>query len=132
MITPSFPSNAFGQMDLNSICEGTSPAFSFNKEHLLGDEYAEYLELVSNYFQINIQPGTEVIKVNKQSKGWVIETNRGDYFAKYLIWAAGEFQNPQIKNIKGISIPNCLIKKMMGYLMWLIIPVSTKPVLFKA
>ena len=113
MITPSFPSNAFGQMDLNSICDGTSPAFSFNKEHLLGDEYAEYLELVSNYFQINIQPGTEVIKVNKQSKGWVIETNRGDYFAKYLIWAAGEFQNPQIKNIKGAE--HCIHSSYIRY-----------------
>ena len=38
MITPSFPSNAFGQMDLNSICKDTSPAFAFNKEHLNGEE----------------------------------------------------------------------------------------------
>ena len=113
MITPSFPSNAFGQMHLNSICEGTSPAFSFNKEHLLGDEYAEYLELVANYFQINIQPSTEVIKVNKQPNGWVVETNQGDYFSKYLIWAAGEFQNPQIKNIKGAE--HCIHSSYVRY-----------------
>ena len=28
-ITPSFPSNSFGTLDLNSIAIGTSPAFTF-------------------------------------------------------------------------------------------------------
>ena len=64
MITPSFPSNAFGQMDLNSICEATSPAFSFSKEHLTGNEYSEYLESVAEYFQLHGQTNTEVKKVS--------------------------------------------------------------------
>ena len=101
MITPSFPSNAFGQIDLNSICVATSPAFSFNKEHLTGKEYSDYLKLVADYFDIHAQTRTEVIKVHKQKKGWQVETNRGLYFTKYLIWAAGEFNNPQINNIEG-------------------------------
>jgi thioredoxin reductase len=112
MITPSFPSNAFGQIDLNSICEATSPAFSFNKEHLTGDEYAEYLDAVVTYFDINIQTDTEVIKVRKQADGWIVETNQGLLFSSYLIWAAGEFQNPQIRNISGSEhcIHSSLIK----------------------
>ncbi len=101
MITPSFPSNAFGQIDLNSVCEGTSPAFTFSKEHLTGDEYTDYLRLVSNFFQINVETGTEVIEVKPQKKGWRVETNQGPYSAKYVIWAAGEFKNPQIINING-------------------------------
>lgn len=101
MITPSFPSNAFGQIDLNSICEATSPAFSFNKEHLTGEEYAEYLASVVDYFNINGQTNTEVKKVIKQKDGWLLETKKGSFFCKYLIWATGEFQNPQIKNITG-------------------------------
>lgn len=101
MITPSFPSNAFGQIDLNSICEGTSPAFSFNKEHLTGDEYSEYLELVSDHFEIKVKTDTEVKTVHKQKNGWTLNTNKETYLAKYIIWAAGEFNNPQIKNIKG-------------------------------
>ena len=104
MITPSFPSNAFGQIDLNSICEGTSPAFTFSKEHLTGDEYTDYLKLVSNFFQINVETGTEVIEVKQQKKGWRVETNQGPYSANYVIWAAGEFKNPQIKNIKGAEL----------------------------
>ena len=55
MITPSFPSNAFGQMDLNSICQLTSPAFAFKKEHLTGKEYARYLSKVEALNKINIE-----------------------------------------------------------------------------
>ena len=101
MITPSFPSNAFGQIDLNSICESTSPAFSFSKEHLTGDEYSKYLDAVVDYFEINGHTNTEVKKVNKKNNGWILETNKEKVYCKYLIWAAGEFQNPQINNITG-------------------------------
>lgn len=112
MITPSFPSNAFGQIDLNSVCEATSPAFSFNKEHLTGEEYAEYLASLVDYFKLNGQTNTEVKKVYSQNDGWLLETNQGPFFCKYLIWAAGEFQNPQIKNIEGAEhcIHSSLVK----------------------
>ena len=101
MITPSFPSNAFGQMDLNSIFESTSPAFAFNKEHLTGDEYAIYLSGVADYRDLNIEKNNEVKKVNEEENSWVVETKKGTYSCKYLIWAAGEFQNPKIENISG-------------------------------
>ena len=101
MITPSFPSNAFGQMDLNSICESTSPGFSFKKEHLTGKEYGEYLVSVVDYFNIKGQTNTEVQKVTKQKEGWRLETNQGSFYCKYLIWATGEFQNPKTSNILG-------------------------------
>lgn len=112
MITPSFPSNAFGQMDLNSICELTSPAFFLSKEHLTGKEYSEYLAEVVKQYKINVQTNTEVTKVDKQANGWMLETNQGQYFAKYLIWATGEFQNPQINNITGAEycVHSALIK----------------------
>ncbi|MEM1259661.1 MAG: NAD(P)/FAD-dependent oxidoreductase [Bacteroidota bacterium] len=111
MITPSFPSNAFGQMDLNSVCEATSPAFSFNKEHLTGEEYAEYLASIVEYFNLNGQTNTEVKKVFDQKGGWLLETSQGPFFCKYLVWAAGEFQNPQIKNIKGAE--HCIHSSMI-------------------
>ena len=112
MITPSFPSNAFGQIDLNSICESTSPAFSFSKEHLTGDEYSEYLDAVAEHFKINGRTDTEVKKVFKKNDGWLVETNKEQFYCNYLIWAAGEFQNPQIKNIVGSEhcIHSSLIK----------------------
>ncbi|MCH2042728.1 MAG: NAD(P)-binding domain-containing protein [Saprospiraceae bacterium] len=113
MITPSFPSNAFGQMDLNSICEATSPAFSFKKEHLTGKEYAQYLSWVANYFEINVRSNTEVKKVYKKEGGWIIETSQDLFFCRYLIWAAGEFLNPQINNILGAE--HCLHSSQIKY-----------------
>ena len=113
MITQSFPSNAFGQMDLNAICESTSPAFSFNKEHLTGPEYAEYLAGVTDHFKINVRPNTEVKQVTKQEGGWILLTSQGLFFCKYLVWAAGEFQNPQINNIVGAEY--CLHSSQIKY-----------------
>lgn len=103
MITPSFPSNAFGQMDLNSIASLTSPAFTFKKEHLSGKEYAKYLNKVEILNKINIETNTEVKNVKKANNGWMIETNKEKLICKYLVWAAGEFQNPKIEGIKGIE-----------------------------
>ncbi len=103
MITPSFPSNAFGQMDLNSIAPYTSPAFSFKKEHLSGKEYAKYLKKVKILNKIDIETNAEVKNVKKVEKGWMIETNKGNLICKYLVWAAGEFQNPKITGIKGLE-----------------------------
>lgn len=112
MITPSFPSNSFKQVDLNSICEATSPAFSFNKEHLTGKEYAQYLSSVVDSFEINTKTNTEVKKVAKKHDGWQLETTQGLFSCKYLIWATGEFQNPKIENIIGAEhcIHSSLIK----------------------
>ena len=42
-ITPSFPTNSIGMLDLNSIAIGVSPAFSLEVEHPTGEEYAAHL-----------------------------------------------------------------------------------------
>ena len=42
-ITPSFPTNSIGMLDLNSIAIGVSPAFSLEVEHPTGREYALHL-----------------------------------------------------------------------------------------
>lgn len=112
MITPSFPSNAFGQMDLNSISELTSPGFAFQKEHLNGKEYAEYLTKVRELNEIALKTNVEVKNVSKTKSGWLLKTNQGDFTCKYLVWAAGEFQNPQTSNIIGSKhcIHSSLIK----------------------
>jgi putative flavoprotein involved in K+ transport len=103
MITPSFPSNAFGQMDLNAIAPLTSPAFAFRKEHLTGKEYAKYLSKVEALNEIEVSTNTEVQKVEKVKQGWLVHTSKGKIICKYLIWAAGEFLNPQINGIKGVE-----------------------------
>ena len=59
-ITPSFPSNSFGLTDLNAITPDTSPAFTLDREHPSGDEYANYLEAVVEYHELPVETGIEV------------------------------------------------------------------------
>ncbi|RIL77634.1 pyridine nucleotide-disulfide oxidoreductase, partial [Staphylococcus equorum] len=59
-ITPSFTSNGFGMPDMNALSKDTSPAFTFNEEHVSGETYAEYLEIVADHFQIDIATNTKV------------------------------------------------------------------------
>ena len=43
LLTPSFPSNAFGNPDLNAIVPNTSPGFALGCQQPSGEQYAEYL-----------------------------------------------------------------------------------------
>lgn len=95
-ITPSFPSNAFGLMDLNAVAIGTSPAFTLKAEHPTGREYARYLEAVANHWQLPIEIGVDVHMVTpRDSGGFEIQTSRGLVECRFIIWAAGEFQYPR-------------------------------------
>ena len=42
-ITPSFPTNSIGMLDLNSFAIGVSPAYTMRVEHPTGQQYAEHL-----------------------------------------------------------------------------------------
>ena len=110
-ITPSFPSHGFGLLDLNSVVLNTSPALTFRKEHLSGKDYALYLETVVEYFQLPIKTETNVEKIEAlpQCKGFVIQTNRGEFRSQFLIWAAGEFQYPHLNPFPGADLCICLL-----------------------
>ena len=115
-ITPSFPSHGFGLLDLNAVVLNTSPALSFRKEHLSGKEYALYLENVKEYalylenvadhFQLSVKTETDVktIAALPQSKGFVLETSRGELKTQFVIWAAGEFQYPNLNPFPGAQL----------------------------
>ena len=59
-ITPSFPSNSIGMLDLNSIAIGISPAFSMKVEHPNGAQYASHLQDLADYFELPISENTDV------------------------------------------------------------------------
>ncbi|HGD0958256.1 TPA: NAD(P)/FAD-dependent oxidoreductase [Streptococcus agalactiae] len=103
-ITPSFTTNGFGFPDLNAVIPDTSPAFSFEKEHLSGVEYARYLQLVAAHYNLPIQNETSVLSIDKRDSLFVIKTSKGDFSADYLIMATGEFQNPNTIDIKGADL----------------------------
>ncbi|MEM9538029.1 MAG: NAD(P)/FAD-dependent oxidoreductase [Cyanobacteria bacterium P01_E01_bin.42] len=113
-ITPSFPSHGFGLLDLNAIVLNTSPALSVRKEHLSGKEYAFYLETVAEYFQLPIATETNVSSISAlpQGQGFVLETSQGELRSQFVIWAAGEFQYPNLNPFPGaeLCIHNSQIK----------------------
>ena len=73
-ITPSFPSNSIGMLDLNSIAIGVSPAYSLEVEHPTGEEYASHLRGVAQFFEVPVQPNTNVLRVSKVGSEFRIDT----------------------------------------------------------
>ncbi|ARS89365.1 NAD(P)/FAD-dependent oxidoreductase [Natrarchaeobaculum aegyptiacum] len=103
LLTPSFPGNAFGVRDLNAITPDTSPALALDSEHPTGQEYAGYLEAVAEFHDLPIRTGTDVERVypRDDAEGFVLETADGAIAARYVVWAAGEFQYPADGAIPG-------------------------------
>ncbi len=103
-ITPSFPTNSIGMLDLNSIAVGTSPAYSLRAEHPTGSQFAHHLQEVAAYFELPVYPGVDVQSVVPDEEGFALETSQGTMQAKYLIWAAGEFQYPRLAAFPGAEL----------------------------
>ena len=95
-ITPSFPSNGFRLLDLNAVALGTSPALSLQTEHPHGPEYAAYLRALVAYFGLPVRTGVAVQSVARDpgGAGFIVATDGGAYVARFVVWAAGEFQYP--------------------------------------
>ncbi len=104
-ITPSFPTNSIGMLDLNSIAIGISPAFSLRVEHPTGREYAAHLRGVAQFFELPIRENSQVRRLTKIGDDFCIDTDEETLRATHVIWAAGEFQYPAVGNLNGSE--NC-------------------------
>ncbi|SUK03283.1 pyridine nucleotide-disulfide oxidoreductase family protein [Staphylococcus agnetis] len=93
-ITPSFTSNGFGMPDMNAISIDTSPAFTFNEEHVSGETYAEYLEIVADHYDVQVETETTVKSVQLVDGIYEIETSRGLFTADYIFVATGDYAFP--------------------------------------
>jgi putative flavoprotein involved in K+ transport len=100
-ISPSFPSNGFGLLDLNAVALNTSPAYSLHEEHPTGQDYAQYLKAVATHFALPVQEGIEVYAVHPLDGGFRLFTSAGQVQTRFLIWAAGEFQYPNTDPFAG-------------------------------
>lgn len=103
-ITPSFPSNSIGMLDLSSVAIGVSPAFSLGVEHPTGRQYAAHLRGVAQHFELPISPHTEVMRVGTHDDGFRVDTADGPVLARHVIWAAGEFQYPHVNGFAGSDL----------------------------
>ena len=103
-ITPSFPSNSIGMLDLNSIAIGISPAFSMKVEHPTGKEYAEHLQDIAEYFELPILENTNVDSIEKIDGFFHLNIGDSNLLAKNVIWAAGEYQYPLLDGFEGVEL----------------------------
>lgn len=106
LITPSFTSNGFGQLDLNAVALNTSPAFTLKREHPSGAEYADYLRVIAGHFALPIREGVDVRAVEPLpgGAGFVLRTSAGDLRGRFVVWAAGEFQYPDLEPFPGAEL----------------------------
>lgn len=100
-ITPSFATNSTGMLDLNSIAMGTSPAYSLGVEHPTGQDFAQYVRAVAGFYEVPVREDTDVLQVTAVEGGFRLDTVDGSLRARHVIWAAGEFQYPQIGGFQG-------------------------------
>ena len=101
LITPSFTGHGFGLLDLNAITPDTSPAYTFRKEHLSGEEYGEYLNMLCDHYELPIIEDCEVSEVEFSESHVSFKAGDEMMTAKILIWAAGEFQTREIEPFGG-------------------------------
>ena len=117
-ISPSFNQQGWtSSFDLNSIAHGTSPAYSLHSEHPSGGQYADYLSALASAAKLQVRTQTEVVSVQAAgAKGGAPLFSVGvrrqpssdgqsasarstgkteKLTARYVVWAAGEFQYPR-------------------------------------
>lgn len=100
-LTPSFPSNDFGQVDLNSIDASSSPGFSAQTEHLDGTQYSEYLQNFSQTHNLNVMEYETVISIEKQGHNFSVQTQKNCFQARYVCIATWEHSFPDDGWISG-------------------------------
>lgn len=113
LITPSFTTNFYGQIDLNSVVSGTSPAYSLRTEHPTGKEYAYYLKSVAQLCSLPVIEQTKIKELIYSDGLFTLEIADGVMVeTENVIWAAGEYQYPQKRVFTGshLCLHNSKIK----------------------
>lgn len=101
-ITPSFYSNPFGLADLNAVDEFSSPAIHAGAEHPSGTQYADYLGFISQGNKLPVLSECPVHSVTiSPDGGFVLSTHYGRLHCRFLIWATGEYQFPELSPFPG-------------------------------
>lgn len=103
-ISPSFTGNFFQMPDLNAITPDSSPAYNLLTEHPSGIEYVKYLKQVANHFKLPVSENVDVLSVKKIKDKFELKTNADLYECDFLIWAAGEYQYPNMDIFEGANL----------------------------
>ena len=99
-ISPSFNQQGWtNSFDLNSVAYGTSPAYTLHSQHPSGEQYADYLTELAEAAKLSVKLRTEVVRIapiDDGAGGFDVHVEEETTLrAKYVVWAAGEFQYPR-------------------------------------
>ncbi|MEM7078456.1 MAG: NAD(P)/FAD-dependent oxidoreductase [Pseudomonadota bacterium] len=103
-LTPSFPTNSIGMLDLNSVAIGVSPGYSMDTEHPTGQHYAMHLRSVAQHFGVPVCEHVEVQRIENDAPGFTVVMRDVSLRARHVIWAAGEFQYPRQDGFHGSDL----------------------------
>jgi len=71
-------------------------------EHLSGDLYADYLNMLVQVHKLPVVNNCKVLEVSHSpGSHFVLETEQGQLTAQYVIWATGEYQFPDLAAFPG-------------------------------
>ncbi len=125
LITPSFTGNQFGAVDLNAITPDTSPALSLLEEHPTGEQYARYLQMVAKLEELDVREDVAVTDVRPSAEHGVDDPDLlavevgtdGPWWARTVVWAAGEFAYPRTDGFPGAErcIPTVDVRSWPTY-----------------
>lgn len=105
MITPSFYGSPFGLPDLNAVSPASSPAITCGMEHPSGERYAQYLELLAEKHRLPLLTQCPVHAITPLPQGgFEVVTDQGIGTTKYVAWATGEFQFPDLNPFSGAEL----------------------------
>jgi len=68
-------------------------------------EALEYYRRVTSSWKLNLNDYETVIEIVDADKGFVVKTNKDSYECKYAILATGYYDNPNLLNVPGESLP---------------------------
>lgn len=95
LLTPSFPGDAYGCPDLNSVFPGHSPAPFCGTEHPSGKAYADWLEARAREADLRVHAPVRVESARPVDEGFELSTSDGGMTCRCLVWATGEFFFPR-------------------------------------
>lgn len=95
LLSPSFPSDAYGCPDLNSIFPGQSPAPACGTEHPNGRDFADWMEGCVEEAELHVESPVRVETVSPSPAGFELRTSVGPMHCRCLVWATGEFFFPR-------------------------------------
>ncbi|MCC5850043.1 MAG: NAD(P)-binding domain-containing protein [Verrucomicrobia bacterium] len=104
LLTPSFPSQAYGCPDLNSVFPEASPADRFVCEHISGPQYADWLNQEARRAGLDVACPVHVKAVDREDGLFELDTDQGMFRCRVLVWATGEFFFPSRHEYPGAEL----------------------------